>query len=198
VNAKARSFRRRSSRKWIVLAIIAAFALVRLGYDYWRGSPPLGGRSPLAEGTYEVVRVVDGDTLMVRDPNAADPAVRSRRGVRLRLLGIDCPESVKPNHPIEPFGPEATEFTKQFVADRSVRLQFDRRRIDKYDRYLAYVFVDEQMLNEELVREGLARVSTYPGDSQSMARRFRVAEEEAKLRSQGIWSVPQRPSEGNR
>jgi len=102
------------------------------------------------------------------------------------LLGIDCPESVKPNHPVEPWGPEATEFTKRFVAGGTVRLQFDRRRIDQYDRYLAYVFVGEQMLNEELVRAGLARVSTFRGDSQSMARRFRAAEEEAKLRSQGI------------
>ncbi len=129
---------------------------------------------------------MDGDTLIVRDPDATDPAVRSPRGVRLRLLGIDCPESVKPNHPVEPWGPEATEFTKRFVAGGTVRLQFDRRRIDQYDRYLAYVFVGEQMLNEELVRAGLARVSTFRGDSQSMARRFRAAEEEAKLRSQGI------------
>lgn len=172
------------------MAIIVAFALVRFGYDRWRGDPPLGGRASLVEGDYEVVRVVDGDTLVVRDSDASDPAVRSQRGVKLRLLGIDCPESVKPNHPVERFGPEATEFTKQFVAGGSVRLQFDRRRIDTYDRYLAYVFVDEQMLNEELVREGLARVSTYPGDSQSMARRFRAAEEEAKLQSRGIWPVP--------
>lgn len=190
MNAKARRFRRRSSRKWIVLAIIAAFAAVRFGYDRWRGTPSLGGRTALVEGSYEVVRVVDGDTLVVRDPNAADPAVRDPRGVKLRLLGIDCPESVRPNYPVEPFGPEATEFTKRFVAGGRVRLQFDRRRIDRYARYLGYAFVDEQMLNEELVRKGLARVATYPGDSQSMARRFRAAEDEARLRGQGIWSVP--------
>lgn len=132
--------------------------------------------------------MVDGDTLVVRDPNAADPAVRGQRGVKLRLLGIDCPESVKPNHPVEPWGLEATEFTEQFLAGGTVRLQFDRRRIDQYDRYLAYVFVGEQMLNEELVRAGLASVSVYSGDSQSMERRFRAAEEEAKMRSRGIWS----------
>lgn len=141
--------------------------------------------------------MVDGDTLVVRDQSAAAPAVRSPRGVKLRLLGIDCPETVKPNHPVELWGPEATEFTKRFVAGGTVRLQFDRRRIDQYDRYLAYIFVGEQMLNEELVREGLARVSTFPGDSQSMGRRLRAAEGEAELGSRGIWSKSLVPSKRN-
>ena len=180
------------------MAIIAAFALVRLGYDHWRGAPSLGGRPPLSEGLHEVVRVVDGDTLKVRAPDASDRDVRSKDGVRLRLLGIDRPESVKPNHPVEPWGPEATEFTTKFIADRPVRLQFDGRRVDQYGRYLAYVFVDERMLNEELVREGLARVSTYPGDSQTMARRLRAAEDEAKLNLRGIWSVRSRELEDDR
>ena len=180
------------------MAIIAAFALVRLGYDRWRETPSLGGRPPLSEGLHEVVRVVDGDTLKVRDPDANHLAVRSERGVRLRLLGIDCPESVKPNHPVEPWGPEAAEFATQFIADRSVRLQFDRRRVDFYGRYLAYVFVDEQMLNEELVREGLARVSTFPGDSLTMTRRLRAAEDEARQNVRGIWSVRTRKGDRNR
>ncbi|MBC8874079.1 MAG: thermonuclease family protein [Planctomycetes bacterium] len=180
------------------MAIIAAFALVRLGYDRWRGSPSLGGRPPLSEGLYEVVRVVDGDTLKVRAPDASERDLRSERGVRLRLLGIDCPESVKPNHPVEPWGPEAAEFTTKFIADRPVRLQFDGRRVDQYGRYLAYVFVDERMLNEELVREGLARVSTYPGDSQTMARRLRAAEDEARQNLRGIWSGRSRDLEHDR
>jgi len=190
VNVKARSFRRRSSRKWIIVAVIAAFALVRFGYDRWRGEFSPSDGPPLPEGLYEVVRVVDGDTLIVRKDDAAHPAARSERGVRLRLLGIDCPESVKPNHPVEPWGPEAAEFTTQFVSGQAIRLQFDRRRIDRYDRYLAYVFVNEQMLNEELVRDGLAHVSTFPGDSESMARRLHGAEKEARLHSRGIWSGP--------
>lgn len=188
MNAKARSFRRRSSRKWVVVAVIAAFALVRFGYDRWRGEFSPNDGPPLAEGLYEVVRVVDGDTLIVRKDDATHPAVRSKRGVRLRLLGIDCPESVKPNHPVERWGPEAAEFTSSFVSAGTIRLQFDRRRIDRYERYLAYVFVGEQMLNEELVRTGLARVSTFPGDSETMARRLRSAEKEARLHSRGIWS----------
>jgi len=183
VNAKARSFRRRSSPKWIVLAIFAIFALIRLGHDRWSGP------APLDEGTYEVVRVVDGDTLVVRAPNARNAVVRHQRGVKLRLLGIDCPETVKPNHPIEPWGPEATEFTKRFIAGSPIRLQLDQRRIDQYERYLAYVFVDDQMLNEELVRAGLAHVSIFSGDSQTMTRRLRAAEDEAKLQSLGIWST---------
>jgi micrococcal nuclease len=188
VNIKARRFRRRSSRKWVIVAVITAFALVRFGYDRWRGDSSARDGPPLAEGFYEVVRVVDGDTLMVRKDDATHPAARSERGVPLRLLGIDCPESVKPNHPVEQWAPEAANFTTHFVSGQAIRLQFDRRRIDRYDRYLAYVFVNERMLNEELVRAGLARVSTFPGDSKSVARRLLDAEKEAELYSRGIWS----------
>jgi len=67
-------------------------------------------------------------------------------------------------------------------------MRFDKRRLDQYDRYLAYVFVDERMLNEELVRAGLALVSTFPGDSDSMTRRLRAAESEAKEQARGLWS----------
>jgi len=190
VNAKARRFRRRSSRKWIIVVVIVAFATARFGYDRWRGEFRPGDGPPLDEGLYEVVRVVDGDTLIVRKDDSSHPAASSERGVRLRLLGIDCPESVKPNHPVEPWGSEATLFTKQLVSGKAIRLQFDRRRVDRYNRYLAYVFVNDQMLNAELVRKGLARVSTFSGDSETMSRRLRDAEKEARLRSRGIWSGP--------
>jgi micrococcal nuclease len=130
----------------------------------------------LAEGEHRVERVIDGDTLLLAD------------GARVRLIGVDCPETVKPHHPIEPFGPEASAFTKSFVAGGQVRLQFDRERIDRYDRFLAYVFVGDAMLNEELLRAGLARVEHRFHYSQSIKRQFDQAEEEARLERRGIWS----------
>jgi micrococcal nuclease len=66
-------------------------------------------------------------------------------------------------------------------------LRLDRRRKDRYDRFLAYVYVEDQMLNEELVRAGLARVSVYPGDSPQIAKRLREAEQEAQKANRGIW-----------
>jgi micrococcal nuclease len=184
--ARRRRFRRRPRRIWLVVILIAGLALLRCGHDRWHGEPRPAREPPLTEGDYTVLRVVDGDTLDValqRSP----PGTR-RREIRVRLLGIDCPESVKLDYPVEPWAREAAEFTSQFVSAGVVRLRFDKRRLDRYDRYLAYVFVADKMLNEELVRAGLARLSPFPGDSESMARRLRVAEQEAVQQARGIQS----------
>lgn len=183
---KRRRFRRRPRRIWLLAALIAGLALSRWGHDRWGGIPQPAREPPLAEGDYTVLRIVDGDTLLVSPQLSA--AARARPEIRLRLLGIDCPESVKPDHPVEPWAREAAEFTGQFVSGGSVRLRFDKRRLDRYDRYLAYVFVADKMLNEELLRAGLAVVSVFPGDSESMARRLRVAANEAEHAQRGVWS----------
>ena len=125
---------------------------------------------------HHVVRVVDGDTLLV-DPHA-----------RVRLIGVNAPETVKPDWPVEPWGPEASAFTKQFVSGGTVRLEFDDEPLDAYDRYLAYVWVDDRMLNEALLRAGLARFEPDFHYSSAMKRRFRQAQDEARRKHLGIWS----------
>lgn len=181
-------YRSRRSKTWPVLLLILAVLLVR----YWRRSqfePTHTLQVPqIQEGEYDVVRVVDGDTLIIRAPDSQEVGRRIGKEMRVRLLGIDCPETVKPNHPVETWGPEASKFSQDFVASGRVSLRLDDRRVDRYGRYLAYVYVDRQMLNEELVRQGLARVSIYPGDSESMGRKLRSAEDEAKQLRRGIWS----------
>ena len=82
----------------------------------------------------------------------------------------------------------ATQFTQRFVSEGQVRLRFDRRRKDRFGRWLAYVYVGNQMLNEELVRAGLAKVKVYPGDSTILGRRLELAEELARDARRGIWS----------
>ena len=183
-----RPFPRRRSMTWPMVILVMLALLVRYGMRN-RGAPlrPLENE-PLSEGTFDLVRIVDGDTLIVREPPGLQPDGSPGEDRRVRLLGIDCPESVKPDHPVEPWGPEASEFTRRFVAGGRVELRLDDRRVDQYGRYLAYVYVSEQMLNVELVRAGLARVSVYPGDSESMARKLRKAEEEARTAGRGIWS----------
>jgi len=166
-----RGFQRRNL--WIPVAILVLWLL--------RGSfPERPDRSPppsaLEEGVYRVERVVDGDTLVLAN------------GGRVRLIGADTPETVRPNHPVEPWGPEATEFTERFVARGEVRLQFDGRRQDKYDRFLAHVWVDGRMLEEELLRAGLARAETNYSYSAEAKDRFRAAEAEARAAGRGIWS----------
>ena len=126
--------------------------------------------------TVYVERVIDGDTLAV-DGNQ-----------RVRLLGVDTPETVKPETPVQPWGPEASEFAKRHVEGKMVRLEFDREKRDRYDRVLAYVYVGDWFLNEELIRAGLSpAVTKYPFRA-DMKQRFRAAEEEARRNKVGIWS----------
>lgn len=145
---------------------------------YWRSQSRDRAPEALSEATYRVERVIDGDTLLLANR------------ARVRLQGVDTPETVKPNHAVERFGPEAAEFTRHFVAQAGgvVRLQFDRERIDKYGRFLAYVWAGDRMLNEELVREGLATAETQYRYSNSMKTRFRRAEDDARAARRGIWS----------
>jgi micrococcal nuclease len=135
-----------------------------------------------------VVRIVDGDTIIVRRSGRGPKFSDESPQARVRLLGIDAPETVQPNHPIEPWGPEASEFAREFLSAGEVELRLDRRRKDRYNRFLAYVYVKGRVLNEELVQAGLARAVHYPGDSPTMARRLRSAEAAAQNEKRGIWS----------
>jgi micrococcal nuclease len=130
-----------------------------------------------------VRRAVDGDTLLLQD------------GRRIRLIGVDTPETKREGTPVQPWGPEAHEFTARRVEGRTVRLEFDRERHDKYDRILAYVYADDRLLNEELLRAGLGRALLKFPYSDTMKRRFKKAEQEARTARRGIWE--QDPSRGN-
>jgi micrococcal nuclease len=101
-----------------------------------------------------VVRVVDGDTV--------DVAFDDGRTERLRLIGIDTPETVKPGTPVQCFGPQASAFNHRLVEGREVRLAYDRERRDVYGRLLAYVYLGHRFVNAILVRRGFARTLTIP------------------------------------
>jgi micrococcal nuclease len=132
--------------------------------------------TPLASGPCQVERVIDGDTLLLSSGN------------RVRLIGVDTPETVMPDHPVERFGPEATLFTRTFLGEGAARLEFDRERLDRHGRHLAYVWIGERMLNEELLRAGLARFEPQYHYSEAVKRRFRRAQDEAQRAQRGLWS----------
>jgi len=166
-----RPSRLRSLKSLLLLVVVALLAASR----WWSEAEP----SPpdvLAEGVHQIERVIDGDTFLLAS------------NARVRLIGVDTPETVKHNHPVEPWGPEATAFTKQFLAGGQVRLQFDRERVDHYGRFLAYAWVEDRMLNEELIREGLGTAQTGFPYSAAMKTRFRRAQEEAQEARRAIWS----------
>ena len=127
--------------------------------------------------TYRVERAIDGDTLLLTT------------GHRVRLLGVDTPETVHPERPPEPFGPEASAFTKRLAEGEAVRLEFDRERLDRYDRVLAWVFVGDRMLNEELVRAGLSKAVLISPLRPDYRKRLVAAEKAAKGEGIGVHSL---------
>jgi micrococcal nuclease len=154
-----------------VLAAILLLAVLR-----WQREPV--HVPPVSEaGTAHVQRVVDGDTLLLSG------------GERVRLIGIDTPESVKPDTPPEPLGREASDFTKRMAEGQEVRLEFDRERVDQYGRTLAFVYVGDLFLNEELIRQGYSRAETRFPFRSDLQRRFREVEEEARDAGRGIWGL---------
>ncbi len=121
-----------------------------------------------------VVRVVDGDTLLLD------------RNERVRLIGVDTPETVDPRRPVQRFGKEASAFTKQMAEGRRVRLEFDQERVDRFGRTLAYVYLEDGMfLNAEIVRQGYGHAYTrFPF---KYLEEFRAYEREAREAQRGLW-----------
>lgn len=125
----------------------------------------------------QVVRVVDGDTIEVN---------LDGQQYTVRYILVDTPETKKPNTPVQPFGPEATEANRQLVEGQTVRLEKDVSEIDQYGRLLRYVYVGDLMVNEELLRLGLAKVATFPPDVKYVDR-FLAVQRQAQLAGVGMW-----------
>ena len=105
-----------------------------------------------------VIDVSDGDTITVR---LTDGSVET-----VRYIGIDTPESVDPDEPVQCYAHRAAAFNRRLVAGREVRLRFDAERRDVYGRLLAYVYLGRRLVNAELVRRGFARtLRIAPNDS---------------------------------
>ncbi len=126
-------------------------------------------------------RCIDGDTARF---------ITSRGSESTRFLAIDTPETVHPTKPEELFGKEASDFTCNQLKNASIiRLEFDENSdmYDRYDRLLAWVFVDDSLLQELIIKEGLGEVAYLYGDYKYTNILFE-AEEHAKRNNLNIWS----------
>ena len=123
-------------------------------------------------GMVKVTSIVDGDTIVIRG------------GYRVRYIGIDAPETFPD---VEAYGLEALEANRELVEGKEVRLEKDVSMTDEYNRLLRYVYVDDIMVNAELVRLGLARAVAYPPDT-AYQDYLEEMENEAKSAGRGIWS----------
>jgi endonuclease YncB( thermonuclease family) len=132
-----------------------------------------------------VLEVVDGDTIDIRDDN--------RGHLRVRVLGIDSPETKKPGEPVGCWGPEATAFAKSTMLGQRVALVTDptQARTDRYGRTLAYlVRADGWDYSVEAARAGAARSYVYGGVPVSRHILIAAAEAEARNAGRGLWGSP--------
>ncbi len=126
---------------------------------------------------YTVERVVDGDTFIIDT------------GERVRMIGIDTPESVKPNSPVELYSKKASDSAKKILEGKRVRLEFDVQKKDKYGRLLAYVYLEDgTFVNALLVKEGYAKVMTIPPNVK-YAEEFLKYQQQAREEGKGLWGI---------
>ncbi len=157
-----------------VLVMIVAALLLRPWEEFGSADRP----GPISARA-RVVRVVDGDTIEVRLGGELED---------VRYIGVDTPETVKPESPVECFGPQASNFNHRLVEGKQVRLVFGIERRDVYGRLLSYVYLDGRFVNAELLRRGFGRTLTIaPNDR--FARRFKGLEIAAARRGKGLWSA---------
>jgi len=135
-----------------------------------RESPP----PPADARRARVTRVVDGDTFV------AD-------GTKVRLLGINTPESVDPRRPVQYYGKEAAAFARRLLQGRTVLILPGTTPRDRYGRLLAWVWLEDgRFVNAELVRLGYAQVYTFP-DNPEHADLLLRCQREAREAGRGLW-----------
>jgi micrococcal nuclease len=159
----------------IALAVVLAAALAGGGVAQFGGSPDRPERDARRA---RVLRVVDGDTILVR---------LDGRRERVRYIGIDTPESVKPGTRVQCFGKAAAAANRRLVEGREVRLEYDAEPRDRYGRLLAYVYRDELLVNAELIRQGYAKPLEVEPNLAHAAQLRRLAAS-ARRAHRGLWS----------
>jgi micrococcal nuclease len=166
----------------LLLLAILLYLLLSGGSNAPSGSGAASGQSGVQTSgsvTAKVVRVVDGDTIEVSIDGSID-------GVR--YIGVDTPETVKPGDPVECYGPEASDYNHQLVDGETVRLVFDHELRDIYGRLLAYVFVGNDFINEDLVRGGYARTLEIEPNTTRADHLAEVAGQAGEA-GRGLWSA---------
>jgi micrococcal nuclease len=166
----------RNSLGSVLLLVVVALLILRP----WDEELSAGESGPSSVDAY-VTRVVDGDTVEARIGDEVED---------VRLIGVDTPETVKPEAPVECFGPEASSFTHRVLEGQTLRLILGVERRDVYGRLLAYAYIDHRFVNAELVRRGLARTLEIPPNTLHSGL-FRRLELRAARGGRGLWGACQ-------
>ena len=155
-------------------AVVVAPLLAAASVSGWW----LGDQRRTAQPQARVIEAIDGDTVVVAFGDGTTDTVR--------LLGVDTPETHHPTKPVQCFGPEAAAYTARRLTGRVVRLEGDVEARDIYGRRLAYVIVDGERFNDELLRRGYARLLVIAPNG-AHARVELEAELTARREHRGLW-----------
>src|SRR5918996_3102818 len=183
--------RTRAAAAGLALVAIAGVSCTAHRVVLNRQAPATLRSEPPGHEIGEVTRVVDGDTIEVRITGRVDGPgageARIGRSYDVRLIGIDTPESVKPNSPVECFGREASAAAKALLEGSAVRLVKDVEEKDRYDRLLRYVYLGHELANARLVVNGYAAAYTYPPNVRH-SELFVQLQRDARDHERGLWS----------
>ncbi|WP_320798611.1 thermonuclease family protein [Peptostreptococcus porci] len=179
------------TRKEKNIKILFTFIILFISITFLAGCSDLSSSSSDFYETAEVTKVVDGDTINVQI-NGKD--------YKVRMIGVDTPETVHPSKPVQFYGREASDYTKKNLTDKTVYLQKDVSDTDKYGRLLRYVWtaapssdnpseeeIIESMYNANLVKNGYAHAYTYQPNSR-YSDLFSKLQSSAREKNIGLWN----------
>ena len=159
-----------------------ALGLLTIGLTYYFRQPvqqAIQSAPQVTASDYTVVEVSDGDTIKIKMGDKTET---------VRFIGVDTPETKDPRKSIQCFGKQASEFTKNALLNKQVRLESDPNDSDrdKYKRLLRYVYVGDELINAKLIREGYAFAYTiFPF---TKIEEFRALESDARANNRGLWA----------
>lgn len=161
----------------LVTAVVAIIVALANQYGWFEQAQQTAEQN--SPGLYTIKRFVDGDTIVV-DMNGTDETIR--------MIGVDTPETHRPNSPVQCYGPAASAYTKNLIGGQKVRLEADptNQNRDRYDRLLRYVYLpDNRLVAQEVIANGYGFAYTqFPFTKKDI---FVQAEEQAKTGNKGLW-----------
>jgi micrococcal nuclease len=163
-----------------VRSLIVAIVVVLMGMVSVIPAQAYPAMPPGGQGPFTVIKVVDGDTIWVDNGGR----------MKIRMIGLDTPETVDPRKPVQCFGREASAQAKTILGGQSVYLETDPSQdtIDKYGRTLAYVWTASgRLFNLDMIADGYAFEYTYDLPYRYQAD-FKAAQNDASANNRGLWS----------
>ncbi len=186
--------------KFVIGFIVLSFIFTLIPVNLYRDLPYINtvafNNEKNKTSYYKVTRVIDGDTLEIDfdigDTKGSLASDTSITGIhKIRLIGINTPETVDPRRPVQCYGQEASAHMKSLIEGDYVQLEYDNTQdqYDKYGRVLAYIYTqDGQMINKKMIADGYAYEYTY-NTPYKYRTDFKAAQTIAQREGRGLWSA---------